>query len=432
MSSVTDSGGINTDRGLVRINGYLGGADTYEQTTFREITLTESLLTPGLQTSATFQSQIYGNKKFKDWQQTKNQYIQLQLSDRLAMESQGQQGREMFVRQRVYRLDNREFNPHNLSNVEEMTFHACDDSLLQDAQKLVSKSWKCTTPNEVVNYVLSSCLQQSGTNGQSKFNLDVQTCQPPRDYIAESIHPFQVIAQQANMALDGDDPSFIHYMTYGKDSDWTPIHHFRSLKDLCKQTANITFIHGETSVRGQIDYNNRDQTISQKKNERQVLHFKFPCDYDLLSDLLNGLDENGKNINSVATGNPFNSSGSYDNGNMQGCIRNGNLKISLSNKGTAQQKGGCETDVEKYLLRRQARMALLEKDKVALRLVVAWEPSLHAGDVIKFTWKDKYGGPDLYGTGTYLIASMTHRIQMGGYATTALDCVSTTVGQGIV
>jgi hypothetical protein len=78
-------------------------------------------------------------------------------------------------------------------------------------------------------------------------------------------------------------------------------------------------------------------------------------------------------------------------------------------------------------------MGLLEKDKVALRLIAPWNPLLHAGDVITLEWKDKdAGGTQLYGSGDYLIASMTHRVQMGGYSTTTFDCVSTTVGRGIV
>ncbi|NDB61169.1 hypothetical protein EB001_22420 [bacterium] len=419
MSYVGDysNGGTNSDRGLIRIDGTLGGADGYEQTTCKEITLTESLLTPGLQTSATFQSQIYGNRTFKNWDATKQQNMNLQMSDQLASQTQGEFGRQMSVNQTIYRLDNREFQPTNVSNVEEMTFHACDNTLLEDSKTLVSKGWKCTTPDQIVSYVLTSCVGAQ--------NPDVQSCNPTRDYVAELIHPFQVVAQCANMALDGEDPSFIHYMTYGNGSQWIPTHHFRSLKYLSSQSIKKTFEFSTSGTRGKQGYND-------PSNLNQAIHFMFPCDYDLLSDLLNGVGAGGQNINALMTMNPFNAQGSFLNGNMQACVKNGNLKISMTNKDTAQKKGGCESDVEKYLLRRQARMGLLEKDKVALRLVVHWTPSLHAGDVIYFRWKDKYNGSELYGSGSYLISSMTHRVQMGGYSTTTLDCVSTTVGQGIV
>lgn len=404
------NGGVNSDLGLVRLSGELGGATGYEQITCKEVTTTESLLTPGLQTSATFQSQIYKNSTFKNWDVTKNQLMSIDMRDGF--------GNRMQLAQTIYRLDNREFMPVNIGQTEEMTFHACDISLLKDAKTLVSKSWKCTPPSQIVDYVLSSCI--------GAYQTDIQSAQPSRDYIAEMIHPFQVIQQQANVALDGDDPSFVHYMTYGNGASWQPTHHFKSLKNLCNQGSRYTYYHSEVGVREQVGYNDIG-------SRRAAIHFMFPCDYDLLSDLLNGLDENGQNINSGSFINPADSTGSYLNGRMTGCIQNGNFKQSLTNKGTAQQMNGCETDVEKHLLRRQARMGLLEKDKVAFRLIAPWNPNLHAGDIITFEWKDKGQNTQmLYGSGDYLIASLTHRVQMGGYSTTTFDCVSKTVGQGIV
>lgn len=409
MAGNNSNGGINDERRQVRLSGELGGVN-YKQTTCKEVTLTESLLTPGLQTMAVFQSQIYKNEPFKNWDETKNKDLTLSMKDGL--------GNEMKVQQKIYRLDNREFMPVNIGQTEEMTFHACDDSLLEDAKTLVSKSWKCTTPDEVVRYCLTTCLNAD--------EPDIQKSSPGRDYVADSIHPFQVIAQQANMALDGDDPSFVHYMTYGDGANGQPKHHFKSLKKLASEQSKYTYYHSEVGARGQVDYNS-------PKNSQVAIHFMFPCDYDYLSDLLNGVGENGQNINAGVFMNPSDSTGSFQNGNQNGCIKNGNLKVSLTNKGTAEQQNACETDVEKYLLKRQARMGLLEKDKVAFRLIAPWNPQLHAGDIITFEWRDKGKSSQLlYGSGDYMIASMTHRIQLGGYATTTFDCVAKTVGQGVV
>lgn len=413
------NGGINSDQHLVRINGSIGGLDDYKQITCKEVTATESLLTPGLQTSATFQSQIYLNEPFKNWDDAKNKDLKLDLYD--------DTGKRLIIEQKIYRLDNREFNPVNIGQIEEMTFHACDKSLLKDAKTLVSKSWNCTTPDQIVKYVLSTCIGAT--------NAEVDKTSPARDYVAEMIHPFQVIAQQANVALaDGDDPSFVHYMTYRNKG----MHHFKALKTLVQGSPKAVYVHSEAGVRRNVGYNQIQSGLQTAMPYLAptipCIHFMFPCDFDLLSDLLNGLDENGKNINSMSTFNVGDASGSYLNGNMNGCVVNGNFKQSLTNKGTAQQQNGCETDVEKHLLRRQARMGLLEKDKVALRLIAPWNPDLHAGDVIRFEWFDKDGSNCtlLYGSGNYLISSLTHRVQMGGYSTTTLDCVSTTTGQGIV
>jgi hypothetical protein len=408
---------MNNELRTVTISGTLGGADNYEDIICKEITASESLLTPGLQTSATFQSKVYNNRIFKNWDATKNQVMFLDMRNKI--------GDEMKIAQTIYRLDNRELKI-NVGQIEEMTFHACDVTLLRDAKTLVSKSWSCTTPDQVVRYVLESCV---GAN-----NPDIQESSPGRDYIAEMIHPFQVVQQQANMALDGDDPSFVHFMTYGnRQNGWEARHHFKSLKQLANQTPKAIYYHTETGYAGGQGYNQGDVSFQRDKDGEKVIHFSFPCDYDLLSDLLNGLDENGRNINSGSFLNVSDATGSYLNGTMSGCIQNGNFKQSLTNKGTAQQQNGCETDVEKHLLRRQARMGLLEKDKIALRLIAPWNPELHAGDVIEFRLFDKQEGSQLlYGSGNYMISSMSHRIYLGGYATTTLDCVATTVGQGIV
>lgn len=409
MSSVTDYQIMNDDRGMVTLSGELGGVN-YTQISCKEVTATESLLTPGLQTSATFQSQIYNNQTFKNWEATKGKMLTINMSNMF--------GDSMTINQKIYRLDNREFMPINIGQTEEMTFHACDQTLLEDSQYLVSKSWKCTTPDKIVDYVLRSCVGATNVEIQPKPS-------PARDYIAEMIHPFQVVQQQANVSLDGDDPSYIHYMTYGVGGNWQPTHHFKSLKYLTSLGSKFTYEHSEVGYLGKVGYNDPG-------SRNKAIHFMFPCDYDLLSDLLNGLDENGNNINSGSFLNVSDATGGYLNGNMNGCIRNGNFKQSLTNKGTSQQQNGCDTDVEKHLLRRQARMGLLEKDKVAFRLIAPWNPKLHAGDTITFNWKDKQNGPLLYGSGDYLIASLTHRVQFGGYATTTFDCVSSTVGRGIV
>lgn len=408
------------DKGLVQLSGQLGGAEGFTQVTCKEVTCTESLLTPGLQTSATFQSQIYKNTVFKNWDNIKKKQMSITMNDGF--------GNRMLVNQTIFRMDNREFQPVNVAQIEEFTVHACDESLLKDAQTLVSKQWKCTPPSDIVDYILGTCI--------GARNTDVQTAKPSRDYIADMIHPFQVISQQANVALDNEgDPSFVHFMTYGQQDSWQPTHHFRSLKSMAKLPARYTYFHAETGLRGGADYNSEKYRAPNSFN-RPAISFSFPCDFDLLSDLLNGVGDNGQNLNVGSFMNAIDVAAGFltggGKGRLVGCTQAANFKQSLTNKGSASMQGGCETDVEQHLLKRQARMGLLEKDKVALRMIVAWNPYIHAGDVVSLTWKDKERGPDLYGSGEYMVASLTHRVQKGGYATTTLDCVSNTVGQGIV
>jgi hypothetical protein len=76
-------------------------------------------------------------------------------------------------------------------------------------------------------------------------------------------------------------------------------------------------------------------------------------------------------------------------------------------------------------------MALLEKDKIALRVAIPWNPNMNVGKVIKFSWTNKNAdGTPVYGEGDYLITGMQHSIRLGGFSTTTLECVSKTVGQG--
>ena len=79
-------------------------------------------------------------------------------------------------------------------------------------------------------------------------------------------------------------------------------------------------------------------------------------------------------------------------------------------------------------------MALLEKDKIALRLTVPWNTIYNVGKVIRIKLYNAEVGTKgfNYGSGDYLITSLIHNIKSGGYSTITMDCVSKTVGQGEV
>lgn len=376
--------------------------------TVKEINIIESITSPVAHVVAVLQSAIY-DPPGKNFDQFKNKTMNFRLVGK-----GGYAGFDYSINLKTYRLDNRAMVQNNISNVEEMSFHAIDETVLEDAKCLVSKSWKCTKPSEIVSNVLDQCLQAEDTV--------VDSADPARDYIAENIHPFQVIAQQANVALDGDDPSFLHFMTINEQTG-KGVHHFQSLKKLCKESAVKNYKFAEATTSGYED-------------KTSVINFTFPCDFDYLSDLLNGLDENGKNQNSLATIDQVFKMVMMKVSGGDSCdcgLGQSNYKVAQSNQSTAEQRNSCNLDVESHLLKRQARMGLLERDKIALRITVPWDPTLHAGKVIKFEWKNKNDNQsDVYGYGDYLISSLMHNIRMGGYSTTTMDCVATTVGQGIV
>lgn len=379
-----------------------GSGQNLDGVMIKEILMMESLLSQSPQTAIKLHSKIY-DPRGKNFDQFKNKDVKFNL-----VSSDGTMN--LSVKQKVYRLSDRHFMPVNVGQTEEFTIHACDGTLLNDAKCLVSKSWKCTRPSEVVGYVLEHCVEAK--------QKEVQSANPPRDYIAENIHPYQVIQQQANVALDGDDPSFLHFMTYENEGK----HYFKSLKEMTN--GSIAMVYNQRDHEQETGYLAKDSAIN----------FSFPCDFDYLSDLLNGLDENGRDQNSLAIVDPALKIMRVMGGE-QDCdcgIGQYNYKMAQSNKASSEQTNSCNLDVESHLLKRQARMALLEKDKIALRITVPCNLNLHVGQVITLNWRNKNSGGEVYGSGDYLIASLVHDIKLGGFSVTNMDCVSKTVGQGVV
>jgi len=385
------------------------GADPADITevTPREVILGESLLTPGLQTSVKVHSFLH-NTPTKWFDRFKGKGLKIEISKQILAELGMQDS--MTVNQKIYRLDNRKLINNN---TEEFTLRACDQSQLNDAEALISKSWKCTTPSEIVDYALNSCAGVSESQ--------IQGSQPARDYIAENIHPFQVVSQQASYALDGDDPSFVHFMTYN-EINGNGVHHFESLKAMAAQAPIMSFTYNETNT------TYLDPT--------SIMTYSFPCDFDLLSDILNGVNGSGSDVNSIALLNPLLKTFSLLGNDSYGCgVGSAVFKMAISNMNSAQQQDACPDYASVYLLKRQARMGLLEKDKIALRVVVPFNPILHAGKVINIRLYNKDSIPSLtplYGSGDYLVLHMFHHILTGGLATTVMDCVSSTVGRGEV
>ena len=377
----------------------------------KEITLTESLLTPGLQTSIKFNS-FFHNPVIKVLDNFKSSVANIKIN-RPILQSFGMLDM-LQLSTRIYRLENRKLINNN---TEEFTLQGCDDTLLDDARNLVSKSWKCVTPTSVVNEVLRTCVGAK--------TIDAESSGPARDYIAENIHPFQVINQQADVALAGDDPSFVHYMTYENFTMGDPrgTHHFRSLRSLTAPNNGVArFFFQETGG------------IAGYGHPESIITHSFPCDFDYLSDILNGIDLNKKQMASLIVINPMLKAPSLLGNKATGCgMGGGQYMTALTNFNSAKDQDSCNTDVESHLLKRQARMSLLEQDKITLRLTVPWNPILHAGNMIEVyilnKETEKY---DNFGYGLYLIHSMTHNIKAGGFSTTTMDCVADTVGGGIV
>lgn len=377
-----------------------------------EVNLTESLLTPGLQTNLVVQSRISdidGQGGKKDLNEFYNKPVELKLQRPIIdffknnTEFSNAQS-NLDVNQLIYRLSKRKKVNYD---VETFELDACDPSLIKDAKTFLSKSWRCSLASQVVSDILRGCI------GAPK--IDVEESTPPRDYVAENVHPFQAIYQNSEVALSSKmDPSFVHYMTYRDFGT----HHFRSLTSLASQSPVWKFTYSEKG--GDVSY----------ANPFFIMSYEFPCDFDLLSDVLNGYDENGQDITVASSYNPI--TGLFGTfGQPSDC---GNSPFMVSSiTGTESDQGGCNPRIEQYLVKRRPRMALLDRDKTALKLTVPFSPFLHVGDVIEVVIPNKgVSKGTLYGTGRYLISSMTHNIKAGGLGITTLECVSNTVAAGRV
>lgn len=377
----------------------------------QQVTLTESLLTPSLQTSITVQDAIHTNP-VKILDKYAGRKTQMSFY-RPILENYGLEA-TLDVDQVIYRLERRK--PVNYG-VEQYTLQLCDPSLLRDAAQRVSQSWLAATPSTVVRDVLTKCLKV-------EQSPEIENGDPTRTYFAQNIHPFQVIGQQADVALaGGNDPSFIHYMTYEN----LGTHKFQSLKGL---TGKANVFECQYSEKG---------AGAGYSSPYNIMAYEFPCDFDTLSDVLNGVGKDGQNINSSTVFNPYLNTRMIYGSAETGCGFGGaNVREAHTNQESGPAAGTQETGVEKYLHLRQARISLLQQDKVACRITIPFNPNLHVGQMIgcKFynkTPKSTFGAMQIqedYGSGDYLISTMSHIFKAGGFAITILDLVSKTVGAG--
>lgn len=380
----------------------LTGNPVMQNMTIVELSITDSLLAPSTQTTIKINDSTHTAPiKILDLFAGKRVIIGMKrpilsylgFNDTLATE------------QIFYRLSDRK---PITDTIEKYNLHACDQTLLINSAQRVSKSWECDLPSAVVSDVLATSVHAP--------RVDIETAGPARPYIAENIHPFQVITQQADVALyGGSDPCLLHFMSLRGGGT----HHFRSLKSLTQAAPVFKFRYGEKG------YNDA------YANPETILNYQFPCDFDVLSDIENGIDINGRENVSFVSVNPFNYVRNILGTGLNSLgIGSAIFGHGFTNQTTGPQAGTCEVKSEDYMLRRQARLSLLDQDKMALQIVVPFNPNVFAGSVIICEFMNKSDAafePD-YGSGTYLVTTATHTVKTNGVGFSTFECVSRGVG----
>lgn len=365
-----------------------------------ELTVTDSLLAPSIQATVKMQDGVHTNP-MKNLDKFAGKKILIAMKRPiLSMYGYNDSLKTELV---IYRLSDRKLIN---DNVEKYNLHACDGTLLLNSMRRVSKSWENALPSAVASEVLTSSLDVP--------RLDVEATGPVRSYIAENIHPFQVVAQQADVALyGGNDPCLLHYMSLKNGGT----HHFRSLKSLTTAASAFTFSYFEKGSNDVYAF------------PEAILAYQFPCDFDVLSDIENGINIDGSENVSFLSINPFN----YVRNIIGSGLNSLGFGAAIHDFGfTNKQTGAGTPDImaEDYARRRQARLSLLDHDKMALQIVVPFNPNIYSGAVITCNFMNKAttpASPD-YGSGTYLVTTVSHSVKTNGVGVSVIDCVSRGVG----
>lgn len=371
-----------------------------------EVYLSETILSPTLQTTIFVQDTVAIKKNYDEY---KGKRIKIQLSN------PNIPNEVLNINQVLYRIENRK--PINY-HTEGYNLQACDDTLLNNAKARISAFYQCASPQQIVSEALN-CVSAKAIDFGSMPPANIRNYQPA------NIHPFQVVSEQSDYSITpSGDPSYLHYMTYRQFGT----HHFISMDEMTKRPTVWRYHYNDKGF---------EEQLSDPNN---IMQYEFPCEFDLLSDIMTGYIDSGLGYGSdynasITAINPFNSGSSVVSNQVKSyCCGGigGVMHTSTYTNSGSSEDDGCETSVEQYLHKRPPRMALLQKDKISLKIIVPFNPKLHAGDMIAVEFWAKRDEDYDHGTGDYLIVSLSHNVKNGGYGITTLECVARTVGAGEV
>jgi hypothetical protein len=417
-----------------------------EEFTLRNVEFLESLLMPGLQTTLNFDSVSSIPEEVKNYDEFRGAEVHIEAKRPILDTYNDTEDATKFTNsfisdnlqtsQVIFKMTKRK---RKNNAVDGLTLVACDPSMIYNKLTRLTAQYYDEPADLIIRKILAKTTDEIKTN----------TAQMIDEYTDDGSEPFRSVARISNMALSarGNDPSFLHWMTYKKGDDAktnTPTHHWESLDELVRKPVEWIFT-----------YSDKVRTDDNYANPKDVMDYEFPTDFDFLSDINNGYNVDGSfntkasqvdTVNGTAAVKlpPLNSTDSSWNPLkwLWNGFNFGNKVLFNTMQGegptifTTRSSVDPDTDQARENNRtavRKARLSLLAKDRINLRFRVAFNPNISAGSMVRFlllnrdeesSKTDKY----LYGSGDYLVSSLVHTVKLGGLGYTVMDCVSNSKG----
>lgn len=380
-----------------------------------DVMVFESILSPDPQITMTLHDANQITKNMIDWKLKDDKPIKLKemkLVNPFADYNTRQDGmgaqnvKDITIKdQIVYRVDQGKLVNYY---TEEFKVHICSPLTIENMKTRISKFYPKNDISKVVEDALKSVCEKSG------IKFDVESTEMKRDYISNNMHPYQIVSEIVDMATKNGWTNYFHFATF---EDKKGKHYVKSLKKLIEGSSKITYRYEHKGV---------GDALTKFDN---ILSYEFPSFFDTLLDLSHGIidDENLEIEPSMVSLNPFTSTfyivDGDSNGN-QGKPIGGTLNSGAwSNHSTMYD---VPNHCEKYLHTRTGPLAFENKNRPDIKIIVPFNPELHAGEVIKIELDMILEGNKYkknYGTGDYLVSTLTHNIKTGSYGVTVIEAI---------
>lgn len=390
---------INWSGYLTNFTASVTDDNLFKEFSVQEVYMQESILSPQLHMQINVQAASGYPKNFYNYKLNGGQPVTVQGTIVNPTYNMSMNFSNMIL----YRIGNRKpFNTYT----EEFTISCCHNTTITNQLKRMTKIYKD------VNYasVVQDAFNSAGATGR------VGQTDSKGNYSSDNKHPFQVISDMSSLAMKGKTVPFVHYMTFENGGT----HYWQAVTDMLSQgSAGRTF---GTRARG------RTATMS---DPNSILTHEFPCDFDTLLEAVHGIPPTQSDYANLKpsilsinplTGQVFMVDGrAHGNPATQGMggAATGSILNNLNNRGDTSSGG------EKNTHQRTPLMAFLQRENIAIKILVPLAPELHIGGHINVQILGLAEGQQgqLFGSGTYMIAHLTHNIKFGAYATTSLECI---------